>query len=70
MSFRISASHKRASSIKNYTYEVGSVAQVLIDEGQLIIADEAFRAYPWLGEELAGKSVIWLLPHHDVEYSN
>ncbi len=65
LSFRVSSSHKRAGSIENYTYEVGSMAQVLAKENQLIIADDTFRTYTWLNKELVGKSVIWLTPHEE-----
>jgi len=54
--FRVSPLHKRAGSIKNYTYEVGSIAQIL-KGNQLIIADDTFRTYSWLNKELVDKSV-------------
>ena len=65
LSFRVSPSHKRFGSVQNYTYEVGSMAQILKHENQLIIADNTFRALSWLNDELVDKSVIWLTPREE-----
>lgn len=65
LSFRVSPSHKRFGSVQNYTYEVGSIDQILKYENQLIIADNAFRGFSWLNEELVGRSVIWLMPREE-----
>src|SRR3990167_1382982 len=65
LSFRVSPSHKRFGSVQNYTYEVGSIAQILKHENQLIIADNTFRALSWLNDELVDKSVIWLTPREE-----